>query len=249
MIHFNCISKSFAKKNILTNISFTVPQGSTTALLGLSGSGKTTLLKMICGLQKPDAGSITVDEINLVGINWPDLRKKMGYVIQDGGLFPHLTAYDNIAIVGQEAGLDSEKIQQKIIELAALTQISFELLSRYPREISGGQRQRIGIMRALFLDPSLLLLDEPFGSLDPITRKQLQSDLKKIFKKMHQTVIIVTHDLFEAGYLADQIVLIHQGCIVQKGAFEDLVKNPANDFVKLFVQSQRHDLLAMNEEA
>lgn len=204
---------------------------------------------MICGLQKPDAGSITVDEINLVGINWPDLRKKMGYVIQDGGLFPHLTAYDNIAIVGQEAGLDSEKIQQKIIELAALTQISFELLSRYPREISGGQRQRIGIMRALFLDPSLLLLDEPFGSLDPITRKQLQSDLKKIFKKMHQTVIIVTHDLFEAGYLADQIVLIHQGCIVQKGAFEDLVKNPANDFVKLFVQSQRHDLLAMNEEA
>lgn len=237
MIKIAGISKSFGSTIVLSDLSFDVPDGSTTALLGLSGSGKTTLLKLVCGLHFPDAGEISISNEVLQSGNLDALRKKMGYVIQDGGLFPHLTAYANLAIVGEEVGFSKSDIVKRIQELAELTKISGTVLSRYPREISGGQKQRIGIMRALFLDPPILLLDEPFGALDPITRSQLQSDLKEIFRKMRKTVLLVTHDLFEAGFLAERILLLNHGQIAQAGTLRELIEKPADDFVKLFVSS------------
>lgn len=240
MITIDRISKNFGMTNVLSDLSFEIPGGSTTALLGLSGSGKTTLLKLICGLHFPNSGQISINGEALQTGNLTHLRKKMGYVIQDGGLFPHLTAFANLAIVGKEAGFSRSDIEKRVQELAELTKISSAILSRYPREISGGQKQRIGIMRALFLDPPILLLDEPFGALDPITRSQLQTDLKEIFLKMRKTVLLVTHDLFEAGFLADRILLLNHGQIAQAGTLRELMDKPANDFVKLFVNSHHH---------
>lgn len=239
MIRIDSVSKSFGLTNVLSDLSFEIPEGSTTALLGLSGSGKTTLLKLVCGLHFPDAGKISINNEVLRTDTLTELRKKMGYVIQDGGLFPHLTAYANLAIVGKQAGFSKNQIDQRVAELAELTKISSVMLARYPREISGGQKQRIGIMRALFLDPPILLLDEPFGALDPITRSQLQTELKEIFRKMRKTVLLVTHDLFEAGFLAERILLLNHGQIAQAGSLQELMQKPADDFVKLFVNSHR----------
>jgi osmoprotectant transport system ATP-binding protein len=239
MINFQNISKTFSSIKVLSNLTIQVPDGSTVALLGLSGSGKTTVLKLICGLSKADSGQIIIDKQTLSPESIRELRKKIGYVVQDGGLFPHLTAYGNLEIVGLEAGLSKEDIKKRKLELASLTQIAEDVLHRYPRDISGGQRQRIGIMRALLLDPPLLLLDEPFGALDPITRSQLVVDLKDIFRKMKKTVLLVTHDLYEAGFLANQIYLLNQGQVAQVGSLEQLTKNPSSDFVKLFVNAQR----------
>lgn len=240
MIRIDGISKSFGSTNVLSDVSFEVPEGATVALLGLSGSGKTTLLKLVCGLHFPDAGKILINNEVLQSNTLTELRKKMGYVIQDGGLFPHLTAYANLAIVGKEAGFSKSQIEQRVAQLAELTKISSVMLARYPREISGGQKQRIGIMRALFLDPPILLLDEPFGALDPITRSQLQTELKEIFRDMRKTVLLVTHDLFEAGFLAEHILLLNHGQIAQAGNLQELMQKPADDFVKLFVNSHRH---------
>jgi osmoprotectant transport system ATP-binding protein len=162
-------------------------------------------------------------------------------VIQDGGLFPHLTCLGNLALVGREAGMSSAEIETRAKELAEMTKIAPALLKRYPREISGGQRQRIGIMRALFLDAPILLLDEPMGALDPITRTELQGELKDLFQRLGKTVLLVTHDLFEAGYLGNHILLLRHGMIAQEGTLADLTRKPANDFVRLFVNSQRHE--------
>lgn len=238
MIRMNNVTKRLNGVNILTNLSFEVKQGETVALLGLSGSGKTTALKLICGLHFPDSGHVSVNGEELKPGHLRTIRQKIGYVIQDGGLFPHLTAYANLALVGREAGYSDQEIATRVEELATMSKISTGALSRYPREISGGQRQRIGIMRALFLEPPILLLDEPFGGLDPITRSSLQEDLKELFQKMGKTVLLVTHDLFEAGYFAKRILLLNKGRIAQAGAMRDLVQNPADEFVKLFISSQ-----------
>ncbi|MBK9293886.1 MAG: ATP-binding cassette domain-containing protein [Oligoflexia bacterium] len=178
-------------------------------------------------------GSDKIESANLRKI-----RKKIGYVIQDGGLFPHLTALDNLKIVAKEAGLTDAQIQARIDELCEITKLQINLLKLYPRQLSGGQRQRIGIMRALFLDPPVLLLDEPLGSLDPITKADLQQELKELITKLKKTVLLVTHDLFEAGLLCNQILLLNKGIIVQKGSMKELIDNPLNDFVKKFVGSQ-----------
>lgn len=229
---------------MLSKLSFSVPEGASVALLGLSGSGKTTALKLICGLLKPDEGSVLVEGRNLGSAELLAVRRRMGYVIQDGGLFPHLSAFGNLALVGRELGWTEERILARAKELADMTQIPFSALSRYPRELSGGQRQRVGIMRALLLDPPILLLDEPLGALDPITRSELQDELKSLFTSLRKTVVLVTHDLFEAGFLAESILLLNRGQIAQCGTMEKLLKNPADDFVRRFVRAQRREAVS-----
>ena len=163
----------------------------------------------------------------------------MGYVIQDGGLFPHLTAEKNVSLLADYIGWTKDKIDERIKELSVLTKFPVNGLERYPAELSGGQKQRVSLMRALMLDPKILLLDEPLGALDPLIRYELQDDLKKIFQKLKKTVILVTHDLTEAGFFGDKIVLMMDGKIIQTGTIEELIKKPANDFVTKFITAQR----------
>jgi osmoprotectant transport system ATP-binding protein len=240
MIVIKEISKSFQGQRVLDQLSFQVERGQTLALLGLSGSGKTTALKTICGLHLPDQGHVEVDGERLTAANLERVRRKLGYVIQDGGLFPHLTARENIALVAREQRMPATQLEERLRELALMTKISMELLDRYPRELSGGQRQRIGIMRALLLNPEIMLLDEPMGALDPITRRELQLELKALFRELQKTVVLVTHDLHEATLLADQIILLSEGKVAQAGSMQDLLERPASDFVHRFVMAQDH---------
>lgn len=242
MIVFDSVSKYFGELQVLENLTFQVPSGSVFALLGLSGSGKTTALKMVCGLIAPDRGEVRVAQLPVLDSTLKEVRSRIGYVIQDGGLFPHMTAVDNIQLVGREAGWETTRIKTRLKELADLVKLPLDQLRKYPSSLSGGQRQRVGIMRALFRDPSILLLDEPLGALDPITRSELQTELKELCIRLGKTVLLVTHDLFEAGYLADQILLLNRGQILQQGSLQELIKNPANDFVRRFVDSQRHQI-------
>ena len=239
MILVDRISKSFSGIPVLRDLTFSVGEGETIALLGLSGSGKTTALKTICGLHVPDEGKIVLNGEILNQDNLNKLRRQIGYVIQDGGLFPHLTAHGNLSLVGLEAGMSEVKLQERITELAEMTKIPLDLLKQYPRQLSGGQRQRIGIMRALLLDPNYLLLDEPMGALDPITREELQSELKELFKRLGKTVVLVTHDLYEAMHLSRRIILLNEGKIAQEGHMDELINNPSNEFVKRFVKAQK----------
>jgi osmoprotectant transport system ATP-binding protein len=238
MIVVDKVAKRLGGQLVLKELSFEVAGGQTVALLGLSGSGKTTALKIVCGLHLPDSGEVRINGEVLKRENVSQLRQQMGYVIQDGGLFPHLTASGNLELVGREARLSPRALQERIMELAALVRIEPGILKRYPRELSGGQRQRIGIMRAMLLDPAILLLDEPMGALDPITRSELQQELKEIFQRLRKSVLLVTHDLHEAGFLADKILLLNSGLLEQAGSMEELVTGPATEFVRKFVSSQ-----------
>jgi osmoprotectant transport system ATP-binding protein len=163
----------------------------------------------------------------------------MGYVIQDGGLFPHLTAAGNVTLLARHLGWGPAKLGERLRELAELTRLSPAQLDRYPAQLSGGQRQRVGLMRALMLEPDLLLMDEPLGALDPMVRAQLQADLKGIFRQLKKTVLLVTHDMGEAAYLGDEIALMREGRIVQRGGFEELLARPAEPFVSEFIRAQR----------
>jgi osmoprotectant transport system ATP-binding protein len=216
-------------------IDLDIPAGRTTAVIGPSGCGKSTLLRVLLGLIAPGAGTVrfggaAVDE---------RARLRMGYVIQDGGLFPHLTAAGNSALVARYLGWERGRVAARLAELAELARFPADGLDRYPNELSGGQRQRVGLMRALFLDPEVLLLDEPLGALDPLVRADLQVELKEIFARLAKTVVLVTHDLGEAGFLAERVVLMKDGHIVQEGNYRDLVDAPADPFVTRFVSAQR----------
>lgn len=208
-------------------------------LIGPSGCGKSTLLRLVIRLIEPDSGRIDFDgePINLDNID--NLRRRIGYVIQEGGLFPHLTARANVLLMARHIGKSQEEMHRKLLELCELTRFSENLLSRYPLELSGGQRQRVSLMRALMLSPELLLLDEPLGALDPLVRASLQKDLKEIFAQLGQTVLFVTHDLAEAIYFSDEIVLMNEGRVVQKGSITDLRERPADPFVSEFINAQR----------
>lgn len=236
------VEKKFGQKIVLKNFSLEVSKGETIALLGLSGSGKTTALKAICGLHLPDKGEIYVNDLLMTKDTLPVIRKHLGYVIQDGGLFPHLTARQNITVIASEARLEASELERRLIDLCRMTKIAPDLLERYPRELSGGQRQRIGIIRALILNPEIILMDEPMGALDPITRQELQIELKQICKDLQKSVVLVTHDLFEASFLADKILLLNEGQVIQQGTMEELTRDPANDFVVKFIQAQKHHL-------
>jgi osmoprotectant transport system ATP-binding protein len=233
------VSKRYADAAALYPTDLSIERGNTTVLIGPSGCGKSTLLRLIIGLIEPDSGSITFDGEPISPHNIDALRRRIGYVIQEGGLFPHLTARANVLLMARHVGTSQEEMHKKLLELSELTRFSDNLLLRYPVELSGGQRQRVSLMRALMLSPELLLLDEPLGALDPLVRASLQKDLKQIFARLQQTVLFVTHDLAEAIYFGDEIVLMNEGRIVQKGSVTDLRENPADPFVSEFINAQR----------
>ena len=210
-----------------------------TAVIGTSGSGKSTLLRMLLGLEWPDSGRILVDGEELSRAGRLTVRHRIGYVIQDGGLFPHLRIRDNLALLPQHLRWQKARIETRARELLELMQLPRDILERYPEELSGGQRQRVAVMRALMTDPPALLMDEPLGALDPLVRFELQQRLQELFKVLAKTVVLVTHDLAEAAYLAPRLVLMQAGHIVQDGSAGDFVQRPSNDFVRRFVAAYR----------
>jgi osmoprotectant transport system ATP-binding protein len=238
------VSKRYTDATALHSTNLSVERGKTTVLIGPSGCGKSTLLRLIIGLVEPASGTITFDGSQITSANIDMLRRRVGYVIQEGGLFPHLTARANVLLMARHLGKSDEEMRARLLELCELTRFSGNLLSRYPAELSGGQRQRVSLMRALMLSPELLLLDEPLGALDPLVRASLQKDLKEIFGRLRQTSLFVTHDLAEAAYFGNEIVLMNEGRIVQQGSIADLHEKPNNDFVREFINSQRALVLA-----
>ncbi|HEY7310843.1 MAG TPA: ATP-binding cassette domain-containing protein [Gemmataceae bacterium] len=240
MLQLVGVSKSYNGTPALQPTDLTIPTGRTTVLIGPSGCGKSTLLRLMVGLIQPDSGDITFEGVPVTPANARDLRQRIGFVVQDGGLFPHLTARGNVTLLARHLGWDRGRIDSRLAELIALTRFSVDLLDHYPVQLSGGQRQRVSLMRALMLDPALLLLDEPLGALDPLIRSDLQADLRGIFQTLHKTVVLVTHDLGEAGFLGDTLVLMQGGRIVQQDAFSELIEAPAGEFVSRFINAQRH---------
>ena len=233
------VSKSFDGADALAGIELAVDAGRTTVLIGPSGCGKSTLIRVMNGLVSPDRGAVRFGDEAVTAESAPALRQRMGYVIQDGGLFPHLTARGNAGLMARYLGWDAQRIAARIAELSAMTHFPEDGLDRYPAQLSGGQRQRVSLMRALMLDPDVLLLDEPLGALDPIIRHDLQAELRDIFRALGKTVVLVTHDMGEAAYFGDRIVLMRDGAIVQDGVIRDFVAAPADDFVERFVTAQR----------
>jgi len=238
------VGKSFGATVALADVDLDLPEGRVMALIGESGSGKSTLLRLLVGLVRADGGDISLfgDTVS-AATDFTPLRRRTGYVIQDGGLFPHLTAAENAALaaeaIGEAGGWTRERRRQRLEELAELTHLEADWLDRYPGELSGGQRQRVALMRGLFLDPDLLLLDEPLGALDPVIRRNLQDDLHALFATLGKTVVLVTHDLPEAAFFSDDLVLMHQARIVQRGTLNDLRERPATDYVSEFVAATR----------
>jgi osmoprotectant transport system ATP-binding protein len=247
MITIDKISKKYGSLQALVSVSLELPEGGTTVLIGPSGCGKSTLLRVLVNLIEPDSGAVTIDGKRVSTKTVEAVRREIGYVIQDGGLFPHLTARKNVTLLADFLNMPSSDTDRRVDELAKLVQIPEQYLERYPSGLSGGQRQRVSLMRALMLDPKVLLLDEPLSALDPITRYELQQELKEIFAKLKKTVVLVTHDMGEAAYFADKIVLIRSGDVVQHGSFDDLLHRPANDYVTSFIQAQRSPLPSLSE--
>ena len=239
LVKLEDVSKRYGDAIALCPTNLSVQSSKTTVLIGPSGCGKSTLLRLIIRLIEPDSGSIELDGKAATADNINVLRRRIGYVIQEGGLFPHLTARANVLLMARHIGKTEEEMHNRLLELSELTRLSQNLLSRYPVELSGGQRQRVSLMRALMLSPELLFLDEPLGALDPLVRASLQKDLKEIFTRLGQTVLFVTHDLAEAIYFAHEIVLMNEGRIVQKGTITDLREKPADSFVSEFINAQR----------
>jgi osmoprotectant transport system ATP-binding protein len=242
MLVLSQISKRYGDTVALAPTDLEVPAGETLVLIGPSGCGKSTLLRLITGLVQPGSGSITLNGTSLTPTTILGARRKMGYVIQEGGLFPHLSVRDNATVMARYLKRDSGWIDSRLSELAKLVRLPEELMARYPAELSGGQRQRVSLMRALMLDPELLLLDEPLGALDPMIRYQLQQELKSIFSQLGKTVIMVTHDIAEAAYFGDTLVLMRDGHVVQTGPFKELAQTPAEPFVEQFINAQREPM-------
>ena len=245
MIALRDVSKRFGERIALDGVSIEVLPGAVHVLLGSSGSGKSTVLRVILGLVKPDRGEVTVDGIVVTDSTRAELVRRMGYVVQDGGLYPHLTAFGNVALPAEVHGWSPARIRARAAELGTMVGLDEESLRLHPRELSGGQRQRVGLMRALVLDPPLLLLDEPLGALDPIVRAELQGQLGRLFVALGKTVVLVTHDIREAALLGSAITLMTEGRVVQQGAFADLVERPATPFVSQFMTAQT---LAVNAQ-
>jgi osmoprotectant transport system ATP-binding protein len=238
------VEKRYGAAVALGPISLAVPAARTIAVLGPSGCGKSTLLRVLIGLVRADRGEVRIGGEALRDETLRAHRLRTGYVIQEGGLFPHWTAGENAAVMARELGWPAARTAARLAELFALVGLPPELAARHPAELSGGQRQRVGLVRALFLDPALLLLDEPLGALDPIARRRLQDDLRAIFHRLGKTVVLVTHDFAEAAFLSEEIVLLRAGRIVQRGTARDLVERPADPFVTEFVSAQRPALAA-----
>ena len=239
MLVLTNVSKRFDSTVALEPTSLSIATGRTTALIGPSGCGKTTLLRLMLGLSWPDDGDVRFDGQRLTPNNLIAVRRRLGYVIQEGGLFPHITARRNVTLLADYLKWPTERTGERVEELARLVHLDTDVLSRYPTQLSGGQRQRVALMRALMPDPEVLLLDEPLAALDPMIRYDLQEELRVIFDALGKTVVLVTHDIAEAVFFAHEIVLMRQGNIVQKGAPRDLIERPANAFVEQFLRAQR----------
>jgi osmoprotectant transport system ATP-binding protein len=238
MFRLDSVFKSYGGERALDGVSLTITPGETTALIGPSGGGKSTLFGLLTGLIKPDAGVVYFRDQDISRGSIREVRQCIGYVIQDGGLFPHLTGRANVSLMAAHLGWSRSKIALRVDELLNLTQLSPEVLARYPVEMSGGQRQRVALVRALMLDADVLLLDEPLGALDPIIRAELQQELAKIFRRLRKTTVLITHDLAEAAFFANRIALLRHGRVVQTGSISELQDNPADDFVRQFVRAQ-----------
>jgi osmoprotectant transport system ATP-binding protein len=239
MIELDNVSKRYGSFTALHPMSFSVTSARTTVLIGPSGCGKSTLLRLTIGLLQPDTGSVRFEGTPVRPDNVLELRHRMGYVIQEGGLFPHLDARNNVTFMARHLGWSRERIERRLAELTELVRLPTEFLDRFPLQLSGGQRQRVSLMRALMLDPDLLLLDEPLAALDPLIRVDLQDDLKEIFRTLGKTVLLVTHDLAEADFFGDDVILLNEGKIVQRGSLASLVREPTDPFVTRFVRAQR----------
>ncbi|GIX49659.1 MAG: ABC transporter ATP-binding protein [Candidatus Tectimicrobiota bacterium] len=238
MVVLEHVSKRFGARLALDDVCLCLGQGRTHVLLGSSGCGKTTLLRLVLGLEQPDGGAVYVGGTRVEAATCRALRRQMGYVVQEGGLYPHLTAARNVTLPAEAQRWPRPRIAARLHELAALVDLDLATLQRYPQQLSGGQRQRVGLMRALMLDPPLLLLDEPLAALDPLVRAELQAQLRAIFTTLGKTVLLVTHDLREAALLGDTVTLMHAGRVVQHGTLADLVERPATPFVTAFLQAQ-----------
>ena len=237
LVELRGITKRYGETAALAGLDLELPSAITTALIGPSGCGKSTVLRMLVGLVTPDAGDIDVDGRPLGTLEIGAWRRRIGYVIQEGGLFPHLTAAGNVTLMARHLGWSKERTGARMDELLALARFPRDALSRYPTELSGGQRQRVGLMRALLLDPALVLLDEPLGAVDPLGRAELGRDLREIFRALGKTVVLVTHDVSEAAALADMVVVMRGGRVVQRGRFAEISRAPADDFVAAFIGS------------
>ena len=239
MFELQRVVKHYGATVALDTVDLSIEAGRTTALIGPSGAGKSSVLRMLLGLDWPDAGEVRFDGVPLQRATLLEQRRRIGYVIQEGGLFPHLTGVGNAALLARTLGWTAPRIDARLRELAALCQLPFDALSRYPAELSGGQRQRVGLIRALMLDPPVLLLDEPLGALDPIVRHDLQTQMRELFGLLQKTVVLVTHDVAEAAYLGDTLVLLRDGRVLQQGSARALLDAPAEPFVRAFMTAQR----------
>jgi osmoprotectant transport system ATP-binding protein len=238
-IQLQGVSKRYGNSVALHPTDLEFPAGQTTVLIGPSGCGKSTILRLINGLLEPSTGQVLLGGEALTRENLLRTRRRMGYMIQEGGLFPHLTARENVLLLGTHLSRSPKELRARLEELCGLTRFPLEALERFPVELSGGQRQRVSLIRALMLKPDFLLLDEPLAALDPIVRVALQTELKALFQHLRQTVVFVTHELAEAAYLGHQLVLMKQGRVVQAGTLAALREHPAESFVLEFINAQR----------
>lgn len=233
MIEFRNVSKSYGKSEAVKNFSLVIPSNQITVLMGLSGSGKTTLLQMINKMVIPSSGDVLIDEKNISQMNSVELRRSIGYVMQEIGLLPHKTVLENVQLIALISGQSKQTATDSAIEMLNLVAINERFFNRFPSQLSGGQQQRVGVARALAIRPKILLMDEPFGAVDPIVREELQDAFMKIQRSLELTIVFVTHDRHEALRLADQLVLLSaEGKIEQSGPVAEFRSNPKNDFVK-----------------
>jgi len=239
MLELQNISKTFEGRCVLSDVNLLVPKGATHALIGSSGSGKTTLLRITLGLIPFDQGYVKINDQALLSFTPVEWADRIGYVPQDGGLFPHITGRNNVALIAKLRGWKRSRIDARVEELRKVVDLDAEILDQFPREMSGGQKQRVSIMRAAMMDPAVMLLDEPMAALDPLIRRSLQQELKSIFKRLDKTVLLVTHDLGEAVFLAERITMLHEGKIVQAGTYREMLLQPATPFVSQFINAQR----------
>ena len=239
IIEYKNIGKSYQGKWVVRNLNLTINEGDFLCIVGTSGSGKTTLLKMINGLIVPDEGDITINGIRVIDQDIISLRRKIGYAIQGDGLFPHMTVADNIGYVPKLDGVPKEEVDGIVNRMLSLVGLPLDSKGKYPKELSGGQQQRVGIARAYANSPKILLMDEPFGAVDSITRYQLQEDLKQIHKQTDCTIVFITHDMHEAFKLGTHILVMHEGKIQQYGTTEEVKNDPSNEYVKQLIEMTR----------
>jgi osmoprotectant transport system ATP-binding protein len=241
MIEFRSVSKRFADGTLaVDDFSLQLPAHQVTVLVGSSGSGKTTLLRMINRMVDPTSGTIEIDGEDISRIEPVRLRRGIGYVMQNSGLLPHRRVIDNIATVPRLTGVPKEQAHERALELMDVVGLDRAFARRYPNQLSGGQQQRVGVARGLAVDPNILLMDEPFGAVDPIVRSDLQQEVLRLQRELAKTIVFVTHDIDEAFLLGDQVVILETGGrMVQKGSPEEILAAPANDFVATFVGADR----------